>query len=251
MKRFYYILNIALIFVLITALSGCQDVVSPQNYENNKVLHSESKWLINVTTKEKICKVLFKEYDKNGKVLINEEYTEIGSIKTRSSYTYNESQSLEEVVQFSDSGNVVNTNKNEYTYDIKGRVVKKVSFEASGSIKSVFTYNYDINGNLIKKIEVNSQSGASSQTDINYGYNNSGELISRTTVYEGMTQSRDSLVYNPVNHTLDIINFNDGGTIIKINTFKYNNQGRIIEEFTADSTGNISKRYQFEYTYYN
>jgi hypothetical protein len=250
-NKFYNILTIALFYTLITGLSGCQDVVAPQIYENTKILHSESKWLINIVTKDKIFKVLYKEYDKNGKILLNEEYTEIGLIKSRSSYIYNDSLSIEKVVQFNDSGSIFVTNKNEYTFDLKGRVVKKVIFEADTLVKSVQTYNYDNNGNLIKKIDFNTQSGTSSQTDINYAYSNSGELIGRVTLFDGATQSRDSLVYNPVNHTLDIINLNDTGIINTKNTIKYNNQGRIIEQFSTDSSGNISKKYIFEYTYYN
>jgi hypothetical protein len=250
-NRFYNIACIFLFYALISAFSGCENAVTPQNFENNRILNSECKWLVDVANKDKISKVHYKEYDKNGKILINEEYSESGNLLSRSSYTYNKINSVEEVVQFSDSGSVINSNKNEYTYDANGRVVKKISFETSGNVISVQTFNYDKNGNLIKKVEVNPQSGLTFQTDINYGYNNSGELVSRTTIFEGNTQSRDSLVYNPFNHTLDIINFNNNGSINIVNTYRYNNQGRIVEEFTSDSAGNITKRYIYEYTYFN
>ena len=249
-NKLNFVRNILILTFTGILLYSCQEIVSPTDSGKIQILKSETKWNIDINSNLRTNKIYYKEYNKAGNLTINEEYTENGSLHIRSSYNHEVTGSTEEVLMYGDTGNVLSKNKNEYQYDHFGRVVKKTAYDGNGKVSSVYTFQYDSKGNVVTKIEQNSTSGSQVKTDFNYSYNKQGELVERITIQEGAEQSRDSLVYFPDRHQLQIYNFGTGGRITNIVEINYNNAGRIIDETKYDITGKILKKYNYEYTFF-
>lgn len=238
-----------LILVSILALNACQELVSPDIIEKSNKVKTETKWNVDVGNNTKISKVHFIEYDLDGKVILNEEYNDIGNLHSRSEYTHQLNESNEKLIIFGDSGNVIKESKIVYNYDFKGRISKKISYNDSGSIVSIANFSYDANGNVLTKIEERADLGIK-KTDFSYSYNNNGNLVERITLNEGSAQSRDSIVYEPNNKELKIFNFNNDNLIISYEVMRYSNEGLVLEQLVYDINNILTKKYKFEYTFF-
>lgn len=244
------IIRSILILVSILALNACQELVSPDIVEKSYTVKTETKWNVDINTNSKIYKVHFIEYDIEGKVLLNEEYNNLGNLFSRSEYSHNLTESNEKLIIFGDSGNIVNQTRIVYNYDIQGRISKKVSYNDSGSIISVANYSYDSNGNVLTKIEEKENIGTK-KTDFTYSYNNKGNLIERITLNEGAAQSRDSLVYEPNKQQLKVYNFNQDNLIISYEIMNYSHEGLVLEQLVFDNNNKLLKKYIYDYTFFS
>lgn len=244
-----YKLRIILLLVSLLALNACQELVSPDLAEKSKKVKTETKWLVDLSNNSKLSKSHYIEYDINGKVIVNEEYNESGTLYSRSEYSHDLSESTEEIRIFADNGSIIDKTKNVYNYDFNGRITKKISYNDSGTVISVSNYSYDQNGNVITKIEEGNNVGAL-KTDFSYSYNENGNLIERITLNEGSKQARDSIVYEPNNKELKIYNFDKDNLIISCELMKYNIDGLVLEKFIYDKNRILIKKYVYEYTFH-
>ncbi|MBE2189161.1 MAG: hypothetical protein IAE98_06800, partial [Candidatus Kapabacteria bacterium] len=244
---------ILVLLALLVLFGACSDMGSPVvNQENRNVLKSITKWQVNVSTNQKKSVVMFQEFDRSGRLTFNEEYNEIGIIKYKSSYSYTGNNESKEIfIEFDAAGNEKQQSINEYKFDNKGRVVKKIALNGAGEACKETVYQYDELGNIIKRSETDVKTNNTVVFDYSYTYSSAGNLVERTIKSSnGNTFSRDSLVYSPGNSGLDIINYNDEG-ITYIKSYKYNSAGRIITEFESTSDGILVRKFIYEYSYFS
>jgi len=242
-------IRLILLLVSLAALNSCQELVSPDLSNKSSKVKSETKWIVDISTNRKISKIHLIEYDINGKVILNEEYNQIGNLYSRSEYSHILGESKEKLKIYGDSGNIVNQSEIIYNYDLDGRITKKISYNDSGLVISVSNFSYDKNGNVLTKIEENGNVGTQ-KTDFAYSYNNTGNLVERVTLNEGSAQSRDSLVYEPNKQELKIFNFNKDNLIISCEVMKYNNDGLVLEQLVYDNNKILIKKYIYDYTFH-
>lgn len=121
----------------------------------------------------------------------------------------------------------------DYTYDMKGNLIKEICINSNYGSKSIYDYTYDVKGNLIKEVYTN---------DINYkeirdyAYDSNGNLIK-----EVYTDSEGNK--NIYDYTYDA----NGNLIKEIDMF--DNGDKDIYEFIYDTNNNLSKvllTYYFE-----
>lgn len=237
---------------LIIIISACSDISNPVLPEEQRnSLKSITKWQVDVTTNQKKSVVMYQEFDKNGRIVFNEEYNDQGSIQFKSTFTYiGLDKSQEITIEYDEAGNQKQTSINEYRLDFKGRVVKKISLNTDGEACKEIVYTYDELGNIVKRAETDVKTQNTVIYDYSYSYGSAGNLIERVIKSSnGNSFSRDSMVYNTGNSGLDIINYDNNG-VTNIKSYKYNSAGRIITELESTSTGILIRKYIYEYSFH-
>lgn len=242
--------NYRKIFILLSLpliIAGCENIGGPVEPGTPAVLKTQTKWLVANNSDTKIHMVSFKEFDIDGNLLKNITYNE-GNVKSVSDFEYHQGTSKENKTVYNEAGDVVS--RTSHDYEIRnGRVEKEVSYDSTGDVIDIVEYSYDVNGNLVRRISIDPNSSHEIKIDFDYNYNSSGELISRITIRDGITSSRDSLLYIS-DYTLDIIKFDGNGNRTNKITFRYNPQGRITSETERNPNGEIIKRFHYDYTYF-
>lgn len=230
--------------------SACSDIAVPlKPSEDRLVLRSVTKWSIDINTGSKLNVIMYKEYDTEGRLIINEEYNN-GRLLSKSSYTYTGNAGKELLIEFDESGNQKQQSIFEYILDQKGRVVKKISFDLSGDICKEISYVYDELGNLIQRQERNTKNDEVVTFDYSYTFSPRGDIIERVIKSSnGNSFSRDSMVYSSGNLGLDVIHYDAQG-IYNIRSYQYNSAGRIISETESTPDGAIIRKFVYEYSFF-
>ncbi len=247
-----YILKIFTITTIIAAMYSCENLSTP--IEDNPVLKlkTEKKWKVDPLNDDRLYVVKVKEYDIIGNLVFTQEYNSVGNLNTQSTYTYtDEESSKEEKIIYNQDGSKQNNVVIEYTFNTNNQIKKKIEYDSSGVVVSVFEYNYDNKGNLIRKDEIK-PNGSQQTVDFNYTYNPQGDLIERKVTSNGNIVNRDSLTYNYNSSSFDVINLNQTtGLIDGKTTFIYNKKGLINTEIELSSAGKVLNKYIYEYLYYS
>lgn len=238
-----------LIFTVFAVLAGCQNVAGPVG-EERLVIKTISKWKVDTLNDSKIARVVFKEFDKTGFLVLQEDFTNEGKIVTKSTYTYDSEKSLEEKSSFTETGEVKDKSKTEYVYDRNRRVIKQINYDGNGVVNDIHTFDYDSNGNLIKKTQTYSNTGNVTNVNIDYQYNQTGELVERVTKNETGNLSRDSISYQSELKKVTVFRFNSEGRLSTSTCYNYNELGSIISEMITDYFTDIRSKYIYEYTYF-
>ncbi len=244
--------NITIAFSLaVLIFSACSDISPPaMPSEDRLLLRSITKWSVDINTGSKLNVVMYKEYDREGRLTIDEEYTNSGRLLSKSSHTYTGNAGKEILIEFDESGNQKQQSIFEYILDPIGRVIKKISFDLSGEICKEISYIYDELGNLIQRHEHNIRNNEVITYDYSYTFSSRGDLIERVIKSSNDNSfSRDSMVYSSGNLGLDIIHYDAQG-IYNIRSYKYNSSGRIISETESSPDGTIIRKFVYEYSFY-
>jgi len=251
MKNFN--LHITLIF-LIVLVSSCNLDNTTSTIEKKaakKSVRTETKWVLDINTENRISIFNYKEYDLDGKIIKFLEYNQ-GKLISQTSYSYQHNESHEIKNYFNLSGTIDSTLNNLYTFDIKGNVTRKIVFDKLGDTVSISTYDYDSKGNLTKKVEFNPKNFIKSETNYVYNYNQNG-LITERLVNPGLNGKfdfKDEFNYQEGFNKIEKKSYNSDGQIQIIYSYDYNNDGKIIKETVSNSLGQVLKKFSYDYTYF-
>ena len=228
---------------------GCESINNP--VENERLaIKSISKWKVDTLTDNKLTRVLFKEFDRFGNIILQEDFTDDGIKLTKSTYSHVDNKSLEVKNTFDEAGEVKSEEKVEYEYDASKRVIKETRFNSNGTINNIFIFTYDQFGNVIKKKQTYSNSNTENNININYNYSQTGELVERVTQNNNGNQSRDSISYNSGQKSVVVYRFDSNNTLTDKTIYFYNSFGNILNETKYSSNNYILNKYIYEYEYF-
>jgi hypothetical protein len=250
-KLFTYI---TILTAIILAGNGCSVYDNnPTGYNpNQRTVKSVTKWQCNLTTGDKVIKLNFKEFDKNGYLTHEEFYTTSGKISYESIFSYNGYISNEKVNYFNSNGSIDSTKLASYFYDTKGNITQKITFNALGDTLNIFNYVYNTNGNLIKKSEFETNGNLKSEINYSYNYDVGGKIVSvyQNSSNDGLYLTKDSVVYLPENKKIEKITFDSQGKIQSIRSFYYDKYGNTTTELETLKDGTVLKKFVYDYEFY-
>jgi hypothetical protein len=230
-------------------MSGCESITNP--VENERLaIKSISKWKVDTLTESKLSRVLFKEFDRLGNIILQEDFSDDGIILTKSTYSHEDSKSFEVKNTFDMSGEVKSEEKVEYEYDVSKRVVKETRYNVNGVIDNIFVFTYDQYGNVTKKTQTFSNSSNEININIDYNYSHTGELVERVTQNGNGNQSRDSISYNSVEKSVVVFRFDANNVLSDKTIYFYNSIGNILNETKYSSDNYFLNKYIYEYEYF-
>lgn len=246
-----YLLTVILAIAL--SLNSCENTFNPIE-SKFPVIKTETKISVNILNGNVISKVYLKEYNSNSKIISFIEYGENGSIISQSNFEYIKSEKIELKYVFDINGVIIRSENNNYTYSVEnGNLLKLTKLDNKGKIIATTSYTYDIKGNILKEFEVSSDSNITVCTkDFVYNYNVNGSLEG-LTVKDAISNTiitKDSINYLTKTNVLEKYNFDNIGTITKINRFYYNTSGKISYETESDFNNKITKKYIYNYTFF-
>ncbi|MBM2814523.1 MAG: hypothetical protein HW421_1285 [Ignavibacteria bacterium] len=249
--------NIAAILIntiLIVLINSCGMQNSPlsSDFQVPKI-RTVAQWYVDTLTQNKLTKINFKEYDKTGKLLHSENYSNDGILKSQSDFSYDNNAKFEAVTFFGSAGQVDSSYKLTHILNNNGKVEKETKTSSKGDTLTCKVFDYDNKGNVVKETIINYSENVKSETKYSYVYNNNGYLNERITNLEpdGKYSVRDSLTYtNDKLTSIKVFTFNSSGSIQTISTYSYNTYGFILYESIFDISGKILKKIKYEYTYY-
>lgn len=249
LKMIVNLKNIAIILLTAAILSACDTSIGPQeNYD--AALHTETKWLVEYSTNNKISQIHFKEYDRKGNLIFLKEFSEQGQIQFQSAYNYDFGSRLEEKFLYDEFGNIIDSNICTYHYNEFGDIDRIVSLAGDGDTLSITNIFYDEYRNVTRRIKQGSE--GIEEINIDYTYNNSGNVVERVVKNPaaGGTIIRDSIAYSFDKNLIEYYQFGSGGEIQERRAIRYNNYGKIANEKIFNTDGEISRFYIYEYTFY-
>ena len=240
--------HILILLLTVLIVSCTQDMsLGPQN---SSKLKSETKWLLANSDDHKITIVSKKQYDKLGQLIQSEQFDDKGVLLTQTVITYNQSQTIEEVKTFGNTGSPVVV-KNIYTVDLKGMITEKLSQNSDGDTIEINKFNYDIKGNLVEETIYNKDGSLKSTTKFEYKFNEQGFVVGTRINGGGANQTSDTIIYKMDQRLVERIKFDSSGLTQVIYTYMYNTNGKVKKEIQTDKSGNILRKYEYEYIYFN
>lgn len=248
-----YIKILSSLLTLIFIVFGCNALDNPLDPNNeNLVLKTETKWVCDIETSQKLYKLYQKEFNNKGNLTNYLTYNEFGVLESKSSYKYSENNTIEVKSIYSSEGSVAATEQFSYQYDNNGRLEKKLTYADNGSISFVEQYKYDDKGNLLSSISIDSAGKFSSEKSYSYSYNNNGNVVERYENLDGSGKysSRDSLSYLLKELKVELIRFDALGKVNIKYTYLFDNKGYVIEEYEYLPSGDLFKKYKIDYTFY-
>lgn len=239
-----------LIFSLMQSCSPYENTLGPDH--SNTIIKSESKWNVDVVNSRKINLIHYKEFDRQERLVLFEEYSENGKMATKSTYVYHDNSGTEEKSYLNADGEVDSLESILYVFSNDGDILEKQISDSEGTIKQTLKYFYDNDGNIVRKMVLDQMGNVYSETKYEYSYNENDRIIERL-IYEdndASVTSRDSLSYRNQDRSVEIVKMDGGGDITVIHTFVYNASGLITAELISDSNGKAIKKHIFEYEFY-
>lgn len=242
--------HILILLSVVMLVSCTQDMsVGPQNGTKIK---SETKWLLANSTDQKIHIVSHKQFDISGQLLKSDIYNESGSLVSQTVITYSSNLTVEEIKTFNNTGTpdiVINS----YLIDLKGLITQKISKDSKGDTLAINRFDYDLKGNLVEETIYDKFGTLKSRTKFEYNFNDQGFVIG-TRINDGIggiNQSRDTIIYKMDLRLVERIKYDSSGFLEIIYTYMYSPDGKVTKEIQTDKTGNILKKYSYEYAYFN
>ncbi len=244
--------NPVIVLILLTAMiiitaCGNNPVFAPQEQK----IKSVTKWLIDKKTEDKIAKISYKEFDKTGHIILNEEYSPQGFLTVRRNYSYDDNLKIEFITEFTDN-QVAAKSKNIYFINSRGQVTIRISLNEHGDTTEVMNYFYYDNGKLKTEVTLDKDGKLIDKKSYVYNYNEGGYVTGRlvTDAFNSDNFVRDSIIYTPSARQVDQIVYNSADRTKIIYTYIYDNSGNVRKEIHSDQNGVILRKYLYEYIYF-
>lgn len=237
-----------LILLVLLSIAGCTNnpVFEPQKHQ----IKTTTKWLVSNKTNDKIAKISYKKYNRTGKLVFSEKYNEKNVLLIRRVITYTKTLKIETITEFKTNTESIKS-KNIFRFDSNGNISERVSINTDGDTTSVFKFFYDSKGHIIKELHYDNKGNLINKISYTYNYNIDG-FVTRRIVrdFDNKPTSRDSIIYKPDEQQVKRIVYYTESNKQIIYTYIYDNAGNVRKEILTDHSGNILKKYIYEYTYY-
>ncbi len=243
-KLKYFFILAAAVFIV-----GCNNspVLGPQE----QLIKTQTKWLVDNKTENKIAKVFYKEFDRLGNMTQEEEYNSTGSLLVRKELSITGSIQIEDIVKFGENGEIVRS-RNVYSLNEQGNVIERLTISGSGDTTLISKFTYYDNGKIKSEIEFNANGDLVKKTNYMYNYNENGYITGRliNDSPDASYKQRDSIVYHLNLNQVEHIIFDTEGAKEIVYIFYYNNLGNVLKEVQTDNVGIVQRKYLYEYTFY-
>lgn len=247
--RIIKILSVSIALALMAI--SCSELNNPVDMSSELTVATETKWMLDTETDEKLYKIHYNEYDKNGNIKKNINYFENGNINFKSVFEYQgQDTSIEEKTVFDEAGNIIDETRTDYIYNNNGNIEKSIKYNDDGEITNIFLYEYDAQGNLLKKSSSFKNDSLHLNVEYSYRYNQNGNVVERVVndLTSPVSNIRDSVTYTSDN-TVNIFKY-EGNKLKTITSYLYNDYGMIFKEIVSNSEGEIISKFLYEYTYH-
>ncbi len=246
------------IFLIVAfAMVSCNMPDNPINsaYSPNLV-QVEEKWESDLVSLTKQRKVYYKEFDRDGNVVLYVKFGENSDTSSKSIFTYEDNTSTEHFISFTEDGTVLEDSQIKCIYD-NSKLVEKKKYDNNGELEKSWTFDYNNHGHLERTTQKDMSQGSSYIKTNNNEYNNVGELtgISYQIDASGDVNpnhadiEKDSIVYLS-NNSIEFYKIDKNGEINKVYSYIYDQTGKISAELVSDSKGAIQNRYDYYYSYF-
>ena len=142
----------------------------------------------------------------------------------------------------------------EYEYDSHGRVIKTSSYYSYGAARQYFDYKYDENDKLISTLQ---SSNYDEDAYVEYQYDPHGNMLPSTEYYNGKIRQwnyeydmHGNLLLKTETEKSEI-NPDIVLTKQERHTYTYDEQGRIIADYSSHPYYGYNYKYRYEYTWIN
>lgn len=221
------------------------------------IVQIEEKWESDILTLDKQKKVYYKEFDKQGNILLYVEFDNNSDTASKSLYSYEHNLSTEQHLKYDNSGKVIENCKIKYFY-YNSKLVEKKKYDEQGELQVSWKYDYNNRGHLIETLQKDLQKGTSYTKTFKNQYNKQGELTQISYEVEGAVDqnpsetsfTKDSIVYLPDN-SVKFYKIDTSGKVNNIYSYIYDNTGKVKAEIISDPKGAVKKRYDYYYAYFN
>lgn len=222
-------------------------VFEPQEH----LIKSQTKWLVDNRSESKIAKISYKEYDRQGNLMIDELYNTEGRLIYRKNLTMTGNLQVVEIIRFDENGNKTVSRNIDFLND-QGFVQERITLSSNGDTTAVSKYTYFDNGKIKEEFRYDSGGNLIKKVEYSYNYDNNGYVTGRMVNdhLNSLFNSRDSIVYHLDVRQVDRIVYNSSGEKGLTYTYYYDNAGKILKEINTDSSGAILRKYIYEYVYY-
>ncbi len=245
--------------LLITAsiLVSCNMSENPVNSAYSPdIVQIEEKWESDVISANKQRKIYYREFDRNGNVLLFVEFDRNSDTTSKSIYSYDDNQSTEQHIRYDHSGNVIENSKIKYFFN-DSKLVEKKQYSNDGELQVSWSFDYNKYGHLTQSKRNDLSTGKSTTKTYKNEYNKHGELteiyyeieggVDQTADVENL--SKDSIVYLP-NNSIKYYKIGINGNVSNIYSYIYDNTGKMTAEIIADPKGAVKKRFDYYYIYF-
>ncbi len=201
----------------------------------------------------KIYRVCHKEYDREGRIILDEEFTEDSSSARKFTYLYDSAGNLAEEVFYrkdedrttdtyfyDEKGILIRTQycntlrceTDEYSYDEAGRVIEIISYDDEGKLSNIKEFTYDDRG---RKIRSTTHDKKTEFTHFYlYEYDDSDNGMTAYTQY-GQPSSKllwYTELYDSSGRVFEHKDFNSDGKLERTEKYKFDMQGHEIEKYS-------------------
>lgn len=144
------IILLFLVFIPIFIFAQSKNEIKTNKIKSKTVERTEQKDGQSVTYKE-----FYEEYDKNGRTVLQIEYSKSGEVKKKEMFTYDSfGNEIEKTVYEKKSGATVKT---VTKYDANGEKIEEIIYDSAGQITQKQTYTVDKKGFRKEAKEYNSK----------------------------------------------------------------------------------------------
>lgn len=196
-------------------------------------------------TNEKLSNAIAYKYNKANQ-LIEEHETDLTWEKSEKRvYQYDKQGNRIEKKWINNAGDVVEIWS--CTYDERGNRLKETLHDKEMNPKYFEVHLYNEKGQKIKTEQYESYFQRSVDKRTTFLYNNKDSLILKTEFNERGNIRRDTIIYDEKGRKTHRIGFYDTNKRNTYNEFKYNQDGKLIDERTFNGDGTLQSRRTYEY----
>lgn len=241
--KYFFILAAAVLIV------GCNN--SPVLGPLEQIIKSQTKWLVDNKSENKIAKVFYKEFGRLGNTILEEQYNSTGRLLVRKEVSVKGNIQIEDVAKFGENGEIVRS-RNVYSLNEQGNVTERLTISGSGDTTLISKFTYYDNGKIKSEFEFNVNGDLVKKTNYMYNYNENGYITGRliNDSPDASFKQRDSIVYHLNLNQVEHIIFDTEGAKEIVYIFFYDNFGNVLKEVQTDKVGIIQRKYLYEYTFY-
>ena len=163
-------------------LNSCNYYDNPVGIDPSLIeIKSITKWKSDPATQARLYQQSYKEYDENGNLIVWTKFDDNGMIVKKSVYSYSGQNSTEQVSYYDKTGNIDSVNIINYSFNSSVILLKDVFFSHQGDLLSKENFDYDNRGNVTRKIESGIPGSSNIETNYHYSYNDMGNVVEKIT----------------------------------------------------------------------
>ncbi len=219
-----------------------------------------------------------RKYNKNGKLIEQNEYDVDSTLIYKTTYLYGDSGNIIEEVKYGRGGSLdskttylydeigkkiekntyytksifydAHYSRNTYIYDKHGNLIEERKLNPDGSLNKKTTFKYDINRNLIEEKKLDSNGNLTKGSIYNkktFVYDKNGNLVEEKVYFRNDDYGLSK--YGKNGNKIQWEKYTSVGIFESMNVYRFNELDDLIEDNDYDSKKNFISRTNYSYGY--